>query len=240
LTAALRGADALVSTVGSAAVGSQTILIDAAIAAGVKRFIPSEYGSCSTNPKLKDVPIYTPMFTVRQHLKDNEKTGNLSWTVLACGAFLEFLLGRPLLLDFGNHKATLYDEGDNRISSTSLPNVGKAIVGILKNFEATKNRIVHTSEVILTQNKLLRIAESLRPDIKWEISKVQTGAMLKEGLDGFSAGDHSMPVIFKLLKSTAFAGDVYGGAYDETDNELLGVKELSERELESLVSGKLT
>lgn len=180
------------------------------------------------------------MFTVRQYLQDKEKAGNLTWTVLACGAFLEFLLGRPLLLDFENHKAILYDEGDNRISSTSLSNVGNAIAGILQNFEATKNKIVHTSEVILTQNELLRIAERLRPDIKWEISKVKTTVMLKEGLDSVSAGDFSMPVIMKVLKGTAFSGSIYGTAFDETDNELLGVKELTEKDLEALVSGKLS
>jgi len=144
-----------------------------------------------------------------------------------------------MLLDFANHKARWYDEGDNRISSTSMPNVGKAIVGILKNFEATKNKIVRTSEVILTQNKLLRIAEGLRPDIKWEISKVQTSAILKEGLDELSAGDFSMPAIMKVLAGTAFAGDIYGGAYDETDNELFGIKELTEEDLKKLVAGKL-
>jgi hypothetical protein len=30
-----------------------------------------------------------------------------------------------------------------------------------------------------------------------------------------------------------------GGAYDETDNELLGVKELMEEDLTKLVAGKL-
>ena len=179
------------------------------------------------------------MFKIRQCLQEKAKAGKLTWTVLACGAFLDFLFGGPMLLDFANQKATLFDEGDNRISSTSLPNVGKAIVGILKNFEATKNKVVRTSEVILTQNELLRTAEGLRPGIKWEISKVQTSAILKEGLDELSAGDFSMPVIMKILTGTALAGDVYGAAYDETDNELLGVKELTEEDLKKLVAGKL-
>ncbi|KAK9252679.1 NmrA-like family-domain-containing protein [Lipomyces tetrasporus] len=239
LTAALKGIDGLVSTMAAAAIENQTVLIDAAIAAGVKRFMPSEYGSCTTSPKLEALPIYAPMFKIRQYLQEKAKAGKLTWTVLACGAFLDFLFGGPMLLDYANHKAILFDEGDNRISSTSLPNVGKAIVGIFKNFEATKNKIVRSSEVILTQNKLLRIAEGVRPDIKWETSKVQTSAVLKEGLDELSAGDFSMPVIMKILKGTAFAGDIYGGAYDETDNELLGVKELTEEDLKKLVAGKL-
>ncbi|RFU34695.1 hypothetical protein B7463_g1619, partial [Scytalidium lignicola] len=239
LTAALKGIDGLVSTMTAAAIENQTVLIDAAIAAGVKRIIPSEYGSCTTSLKLETVPIYAPMFKIQRYLQENAKAGKLTWTVLACGAFLDFIFGGPALMDFANHKVTLFDEGDNRISSTSLPNIGKAIAEILKNFEATKNKIVRTSEVILTQNRLLRIAEGLRPDIKWEISKVQTSAVLKEGLDELSAGDFSMPVIMKVLKGTAFAGDIYGCAYDETDNELLGVKELTEEDLKKLVAGNL-
>jgi hypothetical protein len=211
LTTALKGIDGLVSTVAASAIENQTVLIDGAIAAGVKRFVPSEYGTCTTSPKLETLPIYAPMFKIKQYLQEKAKAGQLTWTVLACGAFLDFLFGGPMLMDFANHKATLFDEGDNRISSTSLSNVGKAIVGILKNFEATGNKIVRTSEAILTQNELLRIAERLRPDIKWEISKVQTSAILKEGLDGLSAGDFNMPVIMKIVTGTAFAGDIYRG-----------------------------
>lgn len=239
LTAALKGIDGLVSTVAGTAVENQALLIDAAVAAGVKRFIPSEYGSCTTSPELEAFPIYAPLFKIKKYLQEKAKAGELSWTVLACGAFLEFLFGGPMLLDFENHKATLFDEGDNRISTTSLPNVGKAIVGILKNFEATKNKVVRTSEAILTQNRLLRIAERLRPDIKWESTNVQTSAVLKEGLDGVGAGDFSMPIIMKILTGTAGAGDIYGAAYDETDNELLGVKELTEEDLKKLVAWKL-
>ena len=42
-----------------------------------------------------------------------------------------------------------------------------------------------------------------------------------------------------LFRSTAFGGDIYGSAYDKTDNELLGVKELTEAELKKLVADKL-
>ena len=239
LTAALQGVDVLVSMVAHTAIDNQTVLIDAAIAAGVKRFIPSEYASCSTNPKLETFPIYAPLTKIRHYLQEKAKVGELTWTVLACGAFLDFLFDRPLLLDFANHKATLFDEGDNRISCTSMPNIGRAIVGIVKNFEATKNRVMRTLEVILTQNKVLKIAEELRPDIKWEINRVQSSAVLKEGLDGISAGDFSMPVQFKILKGTAFAGDTYGSAYDETDNEVLCMQGLTEQDLRKLIAARL-
>lgn len=240
LTAALKGVDAVVSTVAGSSMNVQTVLIDAAVAAGVKRFIPSEFGSVSTNPKLENFPLYNQMFQIKKRLQENAEAGKLTWTVLRCGAFLEFLLNYGMLMDFTNHKGTFYDGGDNRISSTSMANIGKAIAGILKNFEATKNKIMTVSEVIVTQNKVLNIAKELRPDIKWDITEAQTSDMLKEGLDATAAGDFSMPSIMKIIGGTALAGEKYGAAYDVTDNELLGVKELTEDDVTKLVAAKLS
>lgn len=239
LTAALKGVDAVVSTVAGTAIDGQTVLIDAAVAAGVKRFIPSEYGSVTTNPQVKQIPVYTPMFNIKRYLSEKASSGKLTWTVLACGAFTEFLFMAGIL-DFADRKAVLLDDGDNRFSTTSLPSIGKAIAGILRNVDATKNKVVKVSEAILTQNKLLKIAQKLEPDAKWETSKVQSSTLLKEGLDGLGAGDFSYPVILKIIKSTALGGDMYGSAYDETDNKLLGVKELTEEALTKLVAEKLT
>ncbi len=239
VTAALEGVDALVSTVGAEATEKQTVLIDAAVAAGVKRFIPSEYGSVSTNPEVEGFPIYAPMFKIKHYLREKAEAGQLTWTVLACGAFLDLLLGRPILLDFANHKSTFYDEGDNRISSTSLPSVGKAIAGILSNLEATKNKVVRVSQVIVTQKEVLKIAQELKPEIQWDITKVATTVLLQEGLDAVRAGDYSMPTLMKVLAGTVFAGDRYGSAYDETDNQLLGVKELTKEDLTKLIAEKL-
>lgn len=240
LTAALQGIDAVVSTVGGAALHAQDVLIEAAAIAGVKRFIPSEYGSVTTNPKLATFPLYEGMFKIKKILEEKAAAGQMSWTVLACGAFLDFMVGGPISpLDFKHRKATLFDEGDNRMSATTLPACGEAVASILKNVEATKNRVVHVSQVILTQNRVLRIAERLRPDEKWEIEKVGSSATLQDGLDGVKAGDFSFPVIAKVLLGTVMAGDVYGSAFDETDNELLGIQEMTEEELTKVVAEKL-
>jgi uncharacterized protein YbjT (DUF2867 family) len=55
--AANAGIDAVVSVIGSLALASQNDYIDAAVAAGVKRFIPSEFG-CDTQSPL----LYLPRF----------------------------------------------------------------------------------------------------------------------------------------------------------------------------------
>jgi hypothetical protein len=50
------------------------------------------------------------MFKIKQYLQEKAKGEKLTWTVLACGASLDSLFGGPVLLDFANHKATLFDE----------------------------------------------------------------------------------------------------------------------------------
>ena len=239
LTTALEGIDAVVSTVGGTAIDNQTVLIDAAIAAGVKRFIPSEFGSVTTSPKLENLPVYSSMSRIRKYLQEKTATGELSWSVLACGAFLDSVLNSPILLDFQNHTVTKIDEGDNRFSSTSLPMVGRAIAAVLQNFDATKNKVLYTSEVILTQNQVFGFTKELRPDINWRTSNVLTSVLLQESLEQFRAGDFSMPAAMKLVKGTALAGDTYGAAYDVTDNELLGIKELTPADLKKLIAEKL-
>ncbi|PYH85190.1 hypothetical protein BO82DRAFT_399141 [Aspergillus uvarum CBS 121591] len=43
----------------------------------------------------------------------------------------------------------------------------------------------------------------------------------------------------KLMKGTALASDIYDGAFDVTDNELLGIKELAPADLKKRVAEKL-
>jgi hypothetical protein len=245
LTGALEGIDAVVSVVGGAGVDTQPVLIDAAIAAGVKRFIPSEFGSVTTNPELEKFFPYSSMSRVRKYLQSKAEeeagNGNLSWTVLRCGAFLEFLFNTPTLLDWDTHTVATLDDGENRTSSTSLPMVGRAVASILHNADATKNKVVRISETILTQNQLLGLAKELRPDINWTpVGKVSTPVLLREGLDQIAAGDFSLLAIMKVVKGTGLAGDTYGGAYDVTDNELLGIKELTPGDLKKLVAERLS
>lgn len=48
-----------------------------------------------------------------------------------------YLLAGPAFVDLENHKATLFDEGDNCFISTSLSNIERAIAASLKHLAAT-------------------------------------------------------------------------------------------------------
>ena len=91
LKSAFQGQDAIVSTVASHALGAQIKLIDAAIAVGVKRYIPSEFGSNTADPRvLEAVPPFKGKVDIHDYLKS--KQNEISWTTLVTGPFFGELL----------------------------------------------------------------------------------------------------------------------------------------------------
>ena len=87
---ALRGQDAVVSGLGFEGKPTEKALIDAAIEAGVKRFLPSEYGVDNTNPAASGLsPVFKRKADVIEYLKSKEGSG-LSWTAVPTGMWLEW------------------------------------------------------------------------------------------------------------------------------------------------------
>ena len=85
LEAAFNGQDAVVSVVAGAALGEQKKLIDAAVASGVKRFIPSEFGSNTNNKEAQElVPIFSRKVEIKDYLESQIGNG-LTWTGIVTG-----------------------------------------------------------------------------------------------------------------------------------------------------------
>lgn len=131
LTEALQGQDAVVSTITTSSLSAQINLIDAAVKAGVKRFIPSEFGSDTFNAKASQLPFCKPKIEVQQALKKAAAESSLTWTAVLCGPFLDWAIRVGFFADVKNRTILLPDGGNNTASSTTLPTVGKAVVGVL-------------------------------------------------------------------------------------------------------------
>lgn len=87
---AFSGQDAVVSVVGSPGVSAQRLAIDAAIAAGVKRFIPSEFGV--NTRKVRDRPmgaILRGKVEVVDYLIERER--EIEWTGVSTGLFFDWV-----------------------------------------------------------------------------------------------------------------------------------------------------
>jgi hypothetical protein len=91
LASAFKDQDAVISIVGNEGFADQAKIIDAAIAAGVKRFIPSEFGSDTANPTVREiVPVFNGKKQVVDYLKTKE-SATFSWTAFITGPFFDWV-----------------------------------------------------------------------------------------------------------------------------------------------------
>jgi uncharacterized protein YbjT (DUF2867 family) len=233
LTSALQGHDALISTLASLALPVQLGLFDAAAAAGVRRVIPSEFGSNTTISPTKELPVFGHKIQVQKHLAElAAKDSNFSYTLVLTNAFFDWGLQVGSIVNVKARTAELCDGGDRPFSTTSLAGIGKAVVGVLQHPDETKNRAVKVHEAVLTQNRLVNIAEKLSGDkfkrTTWDTKEGETKAY-----EALKKGDYSGMVSF--IKRAIWA-EGYGGEFTDVDNELLGVKMLSDNEIKEIVA----
>ncbi|KAJ6510561.1 hypothetical protein C8R45DRAFT_858518, partial [Mycena sanguinolenta] len=112
------GVEVVISTINSAAVSTQTVLVDAAKQAGVKLFVPSEFGMStegdSNNPKNKVIEYM--------------KSAGVPYARAFVGMITEFV---PFLIGLKDGKITLAGKGDAPVSFTSLPDIAGFVAYVL-------------------------------------------------------------------------------------------------------------
>lgn len=97
LTKALAGQDAVVCTIATSEAGNQKILADAAVAAGVRRFIPSEFGFNTrlgkiSHPVVAKLPYMVEKKETVDYLEElAAKNSGFTWTGLATNMWLDWV-----------------------------------------------------------------------------------------------------------------------------------------------------
>ncbi len=165
LLEAFRGRDAVVSTIARMVPGDglafqQKSAIDAAIAAGVKIFIPSEYGIDTSD---RSAPDYIPFLADKIQVVDYLKTmqQKISWTAIITGYMFDWGLNIPGFggWDMPARAVTIFDGGNIPFDATNLDQVGRAIVQCLRKPDLTKNQYVYVNSFTVTQNEIIAAAE---------------------------------------------------------------------------------
>ena len=236
-TAAFQGQDAVVSTVGTAGLPGQTVLVEAAVAANVKRFLPSDFGSDIANPKAGALPVFKFKTVVHKALREAAAAKpEFSYTLVCNNAFLDWGLEKNFLLNWKESKPKLYDGGNNVFSATTLDSIGQAVVGVLSHPEETKNRFVYVKDIDLSQNQLLEIAKKVDPGKKWEEPTiVDTAQLEKSSYESLAKGEVTPAVMYAFLFRVLFGPPEYGSQFTKTDNELLGVTGKTEADVEAIL-----
>ncbi|KAE8391424.1 hypothetical protein BDV23DRAFT_171610 [Aspergillus alliaceus] len=152
LVKALCGQDAIVNAITSFSVAEQLRFIDAAITAGVKRFVPSEYGLDNNTPEAQELaPVFKEKGLVQTYLREKESSG-LTWTAIACGMWTGWSLRNDFLgLDYPNWIVTFTDDGTGYFSTTTLANTAqKELVETIGSLtgEIWQRKSINTEEAI--------------------------------------------------------------------------------------------
>ncbi|KAK3337603.1 hypothetical protein B0T19DRAFT_490158 [Cercophora scortea] len=241
LVAALTGQDALISTIAGTGLPKQLLLIDAAVQAGVKRFLPSEFGSNTLSPKTAALPIMQDKVAAQAALKAKAAANpGFSYTLVINGPFLDWCAAVGLTVDIKKKHIVLYDGGDRKYSTTTLASVGAAVVGVLKKPEETKNRAVYVQDIVLSQRELAEIAKRATGGAEgWTEEVSSTEEALGKAWTELT-GEKPNPMVFfmEFLKAVIW-GEGYGSQFEVVDNALLGLKGLTEEEVQKVLEGVL-
>jgi hypothetical protein len=169
IKSALSGVDVVICTISCMALGLQTGIAAAAMEAGVKLFVPSEFGNSSEG---ETEGIWGKKAVIQTQLK----AADIPYTIFYTGPFADFIwtpyvflfvCGRPsaqslrvrfLGLNVPSGKVTIAGDGNKQISFTSRADSARYISHILTHLpaEQLKNHIF----TIAGENKV-RLAERL-------------------------------------------------------------------------------
>jgi nucleoside-diphosphate-sugar epimerase len=238
LTVALQGVEVVVSCVATLAIGSQNRLIDASVAAGVKRFIPAEFGMNSLDPLCARLPVCVPKVTTQRYLQEKSRANrSFSWTGIANGVFLDWGMKVGFIVNPHQHTATLYNGGNIPFSATKLTDVAKAVLAVIDKQEQTANRLLYIQSTVITQNQLIEYAKNVDGK-EWQTREKSTEEVRKESYIALDRGD-TMTAMDGFCVTASWDTDYGCDFSSHLDNELLGVKMLDEAELRLLVESFL-
>lgn len=233
LIAAFKGQDAVISALSTTPVtrdegtsGLAYRLIEAALAAGVKRFIPSEFGANNLDPRPRGlVPVYDRKGAMLEYLiaacSSPANTYGMTWTSISCGSWLDWALdpkasGDFLGIDVAKRTAQVYDSGRSRFAVTTSHNTGLAVAKALLNAGITANKQVFLSDFT---SSTLSVIEELERQTgqKWDLDWRDSAPEIAKLRLQFDAGDFN--ATYGLL-ALSFSADVDVGYDFEAEHEL--------------------
>ncbi|KAK2594477.1 hypothetical protein QQS21_007824 [Conoideocrella luteorostrata] len=244
LTAALKGQDAVVAAFPLKDVSEHLRLVEAAYNAGVRRYIPADYGSCdAASPQAQHhLKLYRDKTAVRVRCEELAKmaaqdaTGSspFTWTSIICGHFFDYGLRSGLLhFNIDEEKAQILDAGDVKASASTLTRVAEGVVRVLQRPDVTKNRAVYIQSFCPTQLEILASLERATGR-KWHTQHLDSNAFLQRESKKLAGGDHEATEEIVFVLGTV---DADWTRKEEFAMELLG---LEDEDLDKVVARVVT
>jgi hypothetical protein len=243
LVTAFKDQDAVVSAVPNPRLSSERIWMDAAIAAGVKRIVPSEFSTNLETEASRKLPIIKDKLEIRAHVESLATTGKIEWTSVNNGPFLlNFIWTQGWMGPNLKRKiATYHDGGDKIVATSTLERIAEGVTKVLadEHVELTKNKPTYVYSTAMSERQMTKIlakAANLDPS-DFQETDLSIKKITDDAYKAVSEGDKSKMMTFYI---PFCFGDGYGGDFrDISWNERFGLKEMTEDEVEWLVKSWL-
>lgn len=237
LTEALRGQDALVNSTNIVEPIPHINLVDAAAAAGVYRYLPSEFGLNNNKPEIGNLPVFKAASEGLEHLREKCATsgGAMTYTDIHNGGLLDWGFETGFTgIQLDERVMTLYDDGSNEIAYTTREWLGKAVVRVLMYPKETANRPIYIANTYASQSKLLALAQEVVGDDGWTVKYRNTDEMFAQSMAKLEAGDIEMESLLDFIH-VADNNPKYETRWEKDDNELLGIPRFSDEDIKAVI-----
>ncbi|KAJ9602830.1 hypothetical protein H2200_012610 [Cladophialophora chaetospira] len=225
VTKAYEGVDTVISAVGRNVIEQQIELVRLADeSSSVHRFFPSEYGTdIEYRPaSVNEVP-HQKKLKVRAALKAAD---NLDHTYVVVGPYadgepgLAFGANRAIpaagTYDVKNKEAVLIEDGNLKVSYTTMKDVGKLVVLALTHPEASRNKALRVNSFTTSDAETLKEFEKQTGGQPWKVSYTPLDTLRKLEKEATDAGK-PYAVGFTLRRIWAEGGTLY----EKRDNHLI-------------------
>ncbi|KAH9878821.1 hypothetical protein J1614_002255 [Plenodomus biglobosus] len=234
ITEGLRGHDAFVDASSGPDPTLPARFIEAAVAAGIPRMIPSEFSIDPQSAEACKPLIRHGKNQAFQLLQKYVAEGKITYSSISNGAFLDWNLRTGFInIDIFEKKVTYMNDGNFPLAWTLLSSVGNAVVSILSNPEQTKNKSFYISSIMKSQRQMVTLAKEVLGDDGWEESSQNMDEVLEAATAKMMAGQVDMGVIGDMVR---WSTQVHQPRWEQQDdNKLLGVAQLSDDDLRKLI-----
>jgi len=223
---AFRGHDVIVSCMASLSVSDQFRFIDAAIVAGVRRYVPSEYGLNNMFPEAQALnAVFRDKGAVQTYLRERAAEGKIEWMSISCGMWISWSMQHDFLgMRVRKNEVTFWDKGEGRFSVTTEENTALGLVNALIKIPAdTKNTNVLLSEFITTPKELMAEIERQTGE-KFTVDLIDSWTRIPELQARYASGE--VAAVYGLLEA-GFVTGRYGADLEKEGklfNKRLGLK----------------
>ena len=192
-------------------------LVHAAAKAGVPYVMPNGYGPDIDNVKLGEDTLLGP---VAKAQRDEIERLGMQWVTVCCGFWYDYSLAggeARFGFDFDDRSLILYDDGNTKISTSTLSQVARAVAKVLSlrvlpddesdtmiTLSGFLNQGVFIKSFVVSQNDMFESVKRVTrtTDADWKVTNETTQKRYEDGLAQVKTGN--MAGFGKMLYARSF------------------------------------